>query len=315
MGDDNELRVLVTGATGQQGGAVADALVDAGHAVRALTRIVGSPVARRLARGGIEVVGGSFDDRASLTRAVQGVDAIFAMSTPFQRGPDVEVRHARALIETAAAAHVRHVVYSSTASALEDTGVPYFDSKASVERVLEEACLPFTIVAPVFFMENLRSSRVLPRLRFGKLAMPLPRHRLLQMVALDDLAELVVHVMEERGGFVGERVEVASDALPGWRIAEIIAEIMGRRVDYVEAPAPTSLSRSPDFLRTFEWLARVGHSVDIPALHRRFPSIGWRSFEEWARARSWRRALRDVPQVLDLSVPFGAPSTVLVSRR
>ena len=78
--------VLVTGATGNQGGACVDALLSRGHRVRALTRNSDSPAAKRLRDRGVEIAVGDFTDRDSLARAVRGVDAVYAMSTPYELG-------------------------------------------------------------------------------------------------------------------------------------------------------------------------------------------------------------------------------------
>jgi len=78
--------VLVTGATGQQGGAVVKALMTRGHHVRALTRNAASPAAQRLREQGVEIAGGDFTDHDSLVRAARGVDAMYAMSTPYETG-------------------------------------------------------------------------------------------------------------------------------------------------------------------------------------------------------------------------------------
>src|SRR5689334_17650222 len=82
--------VLVTGATGKQGGSVAGELVTRNHEVRGLTRDPQSEAARRLAAHGVVPVKGDFADPASLRAAMEGVDAVFAMSTPFERGIDAE---------------------------------------------------------------------------------------------------------------------------------------------------------------------------------------------------------------------------------
>ena len=76
------LNILVTGATGRQGGAVARQLRDHGHAVRAITRSPDAPAAAELARLGVELVRGDLADRDAMERAARGVDAVFSMATP-----------------------------------------------------------------------------------------------------------------------------------------------------------------------------------------------------------------------------------------
>src|SRR5258708_35766210 len=78
--------VLVTGATGNQGGACVDALLTRGHHVRALTRNSPSPAATLLHHHAITIIVGDFTDHDSLVRAARGVDAVYAMSAPYEQG-------------------------------------------------------------------------------------------------------------------------------------------------------------------------------------------------------------------------------------
>lgn len=142
------MKVLVTGATGKQGGATARALLAKGHEVRAVTRNPDSPAARNLADAGAEIAVGDFRDRDTLTAAMQGVDTVFAMSTFFEEGVEGEVEQGKALIDTARAAGVAHLVQTSVASADRQTGIPHFDSKGQIERYLADSGVPCTVIAP-----------------------------------------------------------------------------------------------------------------------------------------------------------------------
>src|SRR6185436_11538096 len=144
---DQTKLILVTGATGQQGGAVARSLLRQGQKVRALTRNPAKAAA--LVRAGAEVVQGDLTDPASLQPALQGVDGVFAMSTPFEAGMEEEVGQGVFLADAAKAVGVRHYVYTSVASADRNTGIPHFDSKWQVERHIQRIALPATILRPV----------------------------------------------------------------------------------------------------------------------------------------------------------------------
>ncbi|MDZ4376014.1 MAG: NmrA family NAD(P)-binding protein [Phenylobacterium sp.] len=73
--------VLVFGATGQQGGSVARALLKAGRAVRILVRNPAAPAAEALREAGAEVFQGDFEDPASIRRAIKGADGVFSVQT------------------------------------------------------------------------------------------------------------------------------------------------------------------------------------------------------------------------------------------
>src|SRR6266852_486015 len=125
-----KLTVLVTGATGKQGGHLVRALLARGHSIRALTRKPESPGAAALAARGVTIVTGDFEDQGSLERAARGVDTVFAMSTPFGSGATTETREGINIVRAASAAGVgiSHLVYSSVAGADRVTGIPHFDS-------------------------------------------------------------------------------------------------------------------------------------------------------------------------------------------
>src|SRR6266581_9652403 len=112
-----KLNVLVTGATGKQGGHLVRELLARGHSIRALTRKPESPAAAALAARGVTIVSGDFDDQGSLERAARGVDTVFAMSTPFESGAKTETREGVNIVRAASAVGVPHLVYASVAGA------------------------------------------------------------------------------------------------------------------------------------------------------------------------------------------------------
>lgn len=284
---DFPLSVLVTGATGQQGGALARHLLRQGHHVLALTRRTDSPAAKTLEAQGAVLVPGDFEDPASLEAATRRADAVYAMATPFEAGIDAEVRHGLHLVDAARLAGVKHFIYSSVAGADQRTGIPHFDSKHEVERYLRHSGLPYTIVAPTFFMENFTGPMFRPGLQEGLLAMGIPPARGLQMVAVEDLAGFVARVLAWPEFFLGERIEVASDEVTGQQATDLLSYVSGRRLHYHQLALEFVRERSEDLARMYEWFDRVGYHADILTLRHEFPQVGWHTFEEWARGQDW----------------------------
>jgi len=274
--------ILVTGATGQQGGALARLLLAQGRRVRALTRKIDSPAANELRSRGAELAVGDFDDRASLERAMHGVDAVYLMATPFGAGIDAEIRQGTTAADVAAEAEVRHLVYSSVSDADRQTGIPHFDSKYAIEQHIRGLGIPHTIIAPAYFMENLDLRGV----STGRLVLPLSASRTLQQTAVEDIAGFAALVLERRESFLGARVNIASDEVTGLEMAEVLSRVTGRAVEYEEVPLQAVRARSEDLASMFEWFDRVGYSADIPTLRREYPDVGWHSFEAWARAHA-----------------------------
>ena len=284
----DSLSVLVSGATGQQGGALARVLLEKGHRVRAFVRKTDSPEAETLERLGAELTGGDFEEPSTIERAARGMDALFVVATPFEAGMEAETRHGIAAADAAKIAGVSHLVYSSVANADKDTGIPHFDSKRKVEEHIESLEVPYTIVAPVYFMDNLLAPWTLPQLREGRLPVALPSSRPLQQVALSDIAAFTGVVLENREEFEGRRVDIASDELAGEEAAEVLTRVTGREIEYVELPLEqVRQAMGEDGARMFEWFDQVGYSADIAALRRDHPEVGWHTFEEWATGQEW----------------------------
>lgn len=274
--------VLVTGITGKQGGSVARALLAHGHRVRGMTRNPGSDVAHALTALGAEMVRGDFADLASLASNAAGMDAVFAVSTPFERGVRTEVEQGIALVEAAAKAGVGHFIYTSVASAEKQTGLPHFDSKHEVERHLASTALTRTVLAPVYFMENLFLPQTIEGLRQGTYATPLPTDLRLQQVAVDDIGEFGAHVIDNRDSFAGRRVEIAGDELTAAESAVILSTVLDRPVTPVQVPMDQIRAVSEDLALMYEWFIATGYSVDIKGLRATTPAVGWQRFADWA---------------------------------
>lgn len=281
--------VLVTGATGQQGGALATLLLKQGHRVRALTRKVDSPRARTLSEQGAELFAADADDRASLEKAAAGIDAVFAMATPFEGGVEAETRQGVNIVTAAAEAGVAQVIYSSVAGADQNTGIPHFESKFLIEQHLRTLGVPFTIIAPVYFMENLIAPWNIGALASGVLPMALPAGRKLQQIAVADVAGFAAEVIAKPEEFTTQRIDIASDERTGTEAAAILARASGREMKYLEISLEQIRAGNEDLALMFDWINRVGYHADIAGLRARYPNVGWHSLEAWAGAHGWNR--------------------------
>ncbi|MBB4189381.1 NmrA/HSCARG family protein [Sinorhizobium terangae] len=279
--------VLVTGATGQQGGAVAHALLTRGHRVKALTRKPDSDAARQLASAGADVVAGDLGDAASIQKAASHVDAMYLMGNSYEAGTEDETRQGIIAADAAKAAGVGHLIYSSVADADKKTGIPHFESKYLVEKHVAGLGIPYTISAPVAFMENIVAPWSIDALRQGTYAFAMPARRFLQLVALADIGAFVAALVERREHVFGTRFDVAGDELSGEEQAKILSQAIGRTINYQEIPIDVARQQNEDAARMFEWFDRVGYDADVAALRREFPEVHWHSFADWARAFDW----------------------------
>jgi uncharacterized protein YbjT (DUF2867 family) len=285
-----ELTVVVTGSTGNQGGAVARGLLERGHKVRAVTREPNSSQAKSLASAGATLVEASLEDTAAIAKALEGATSLFAMTTPFGGGTDVETRQGVAAADAAKAAGV-HLVFTSVGSADRQTGVPHFDSKYEVEKHLAKIGVRATILAPVFFMENLHFGKA--QLAKGIYASALPPTRRLAQIAVADIGAVAVRVLEDAARFTGKRFDLAGDELTGSDVVAILSRITGRPFAYQQVPLDVIRQRmGEDGARMYEWMDRVGYTVDRAALRREFSDVAFHDFESWARPQDWNALLQ-----------------------
>ena len=274
--------VLVTGATGQQGGSVARRLLEGGFRVRGITRNIESDAAKELTGLGAEMVRAEFTDAGSLSAALEGVDAVFAMTMPFEAGVDAETAHGVALVDAATAEGVDHFVYSSVASADKATGVPHFDSKYRVEEHLAASDLRWSVIAPAYFMGNLFFPDTLNGLKDGTYAIALPPDLPLQQIATEDIGAFAAHVLANPERFAGKRIDIAGDELSSRESADVLAGILGKPISVVEVPIDGIRSFSEDFALMYEWFVSTGYVADIDGLRSSYPEVGWTRFAEWA---------------------------------
>ena len=286
-----KLAVVVTGGTGKQGGAVVKSLLERGHEVRAVTRNVDSARARELASAGVTLVHASLEDTAALTKALDGATSLFAMTSPFEGGTQVETRQGVSAANAAKAAGV-HLLFTSVGSADRQTGVPHFDSKYEVERHIARIGMRATILAPVYFMENLYFGK--EQLAKGIYATPLPPTRKLAQVAVADIGAVAVRLLEDPDRFAGKRFDLGSDELTGNEVVSVLSRVTGRPFNYFQIPLDVIRQRmGEDATRMYEWFDRVGYTVDRAALRREFPDVAFHNFESWAKTQDWNTLLRE----------------------
>ncbi|MGW8364223.1 NmrA/HSCARG family protein [Streptomyces wedmorensis] len=288
------LTVAVTGATGAQGGATARSLLAAGHRVRALTRRPDSPAADTLRALGAGVRFADFDDRSSLDTALAGADSLFAV-TAIEAGGEAEVRQGTALVDAAAAARLGHVVLTSVAHADRDTGVPHYESKRTIERHLRASGTPWTVIGPAAFMDNYAGGWTADGLREGTFAWPMPADRPLALISSRDIGAFAALALQRREDFAGLRVDIAADERTPGEMTRILAAALGRPVSYEEVPLAYVRTRSTDLAAMFAYFTTSGLDVDVAALHRDFPEVGWHGFPDWAHAQDWTAILTPGP--------------------
>lgn len=285
--EKNDL-ILVTGATGKQGGAIAHELLSRGYAVRAMTRNPDGEAAERLEEQGAEVVFGDFDDADSLVRALDGVWGALAVQNTWEVGVEREEEQGKKFAVIAESAGIYHFVYQSVGSAHRNTGIPHFENKWRVEETIRSLGFPsYTIIRPVFFMENLVSPWYKAGIDANKLTIAIRPDTRLQMIAVDDIGKYGAMAFERHEELNGQAIDIAGDELTAPEAARILSDASGRNISYYRVPIEEVRASSEDFAAMLEWFDEVGYNVNIEENARKY-SIKPTRFGEWAALQDWR---------------------------
>ena len=290
MQDRRNKPILVCGARGKQGGAIARELLAAGWKVRAMTRYPESDGARALAALGAEVVQADLNDEASLRRVLSGAWGTVAVQNTWEAGVALEEEQGHRFARVAKDVGVQHLVYQSVASAHRATGIPHFDNKARIEdtvRSLEFAS--HVIIRPVFFMENLLGPFFKPYIDQGNFAIGLPPETRLQMIAVADIGKYGLAAFERAEELNRREIDIAGDELTPSQTAEVLSDVTDRGIKFYQVPIEDVRKASEDYAIMLEWFDAVGYNADIEATSAEF-GIKPTRFREWAAKQTWEVA-------------------------
>jgi len=286
--------VLVTGATGRQGGAVIRHMRPKGWRLRALSRNTKSYAAKELARQGVELVQGDLDDPASLERAARGAYGIYSVQDFFASGARREVRQGKNLTDVAKKVGVEHFVFSSVGGAERNSGIPHFETKGEIEKYIRSLGLPATIFRPVGFMEMYNMLEIEVRLLKGTFADPVRPDKPFQTIATDDVGAFVALAFERPKDFMGVELEIAGSELTSREAAEVFGRVLNRPMKSQRLPLfMIRLLFGQEFYKMFRWFNDEGLKANIPELRRKYPEVRLHTLEEWLREEGWdKRGLR-----------------------
>lgn len=227
--------VALTGATGFVGQAVLEKALEAGYAVRALTRRV------QPERNGVDWVQGDLGNLAALTELTHGAEATIhvagVVNAPDAAGfEEGNVTGTLNMVQAMMAQSVRRFVYVSSLSAREPDLSAYGASKAKAEKFLMASSLDWTIVRPpaIYGPHDKEMFELFRSARWGVL--PMPKEGRASMIHVDDLARLLVALIPGDGdilGAVSAQTFEPDDGKPeGWEHYELalaIGHAMGKR--------------------------------------------------------------------------------------
>ncbi|MER5540712.1 NmrA/HSCARG family protein [Streptomyces mirabilis] len=264
--------VLVTGSTGNQGGATARHLLAAGWRVRALVRDETAPAAAALAAAGAEVVRGDLDDRASLDAAIRGVYGVYSV----QSANADEIPQGKNVADAAKAAGVQHLVYSSVGG-MQSQNRFYTErgwgpiDKWQIEQHIHDLGVPATILRPAGFMEDFTS----PARFFQNGALTVPWHDdlVMQLVAIDDIGALAALVFAKADTYLGQAMEITGDRLTAPQIAAALSTAAGRPIPHTQVPLDILWEHDPEVAKVFTWANETYYDSDPEPLRKTHPRL------------------------------------------
>ncbi len=233
--------VLVTGATGAQGGSVAKALLNSGqYNVRGLTRNASSEKSKALAKAGAEMVEGTMDDIESLTKAMEGCYGVFGV-TNFWEHFEKEFYQGKNLVDTVHRSNIDHFVFSTLSSYKKlsngELSVPHCDIKAELEEYSRSLGLKATYVHVAFYFENFLSYFPPQKREDGNYHFGFPQGDTpLSMISVEDLGRAVLSILNNPDKYIGRTVGVIAEDDPCTVYADTMSKVLAEKVVYDYIP-------------------------------------------------------------------------------
>jgi uncharacterized protein YbjT (DUF2867 family) len=285
----NNKIIAVTGATGQQGGAVARKLLADGWQVRALTRDTDKPTAHELASLGAELAAGDMANRSELDAAFKGAYGVFSVQNYWlpNVGFEGEIRQGKNVAEAAKAAGVQHLVYSSVGAAHRGMGQKHFESKWIIEQHIHSLDLPYTILRPAAFFENFNWERaMILNGTFNAIGLLPEKER--QLVAVEDIAAFTALAFANPEDYLGKTIELSGDALTESQIADTFSKVIGRPVKLTIPTGDNSRRSDEEMTAMINFFNGEAYDADISALRKLHP--GLLTLEQYLRRNGWENA-------------------------
>jgi uncharacterized protein YbjT (DUF2867 family) len=287
---NSDKTILVTGATGRQGGSVVQELMNQNFTIRALSRTPDSVLARRLSSIGIPLVKGDMSDPSSLDSAMRNCYGVFSIQNYFECGGEKEVLFGKNMADAAKRSNIAHFIYNSVCNADGSTGVPHFETKIQIERYIKSIGLPYTLLRPVKFMENYYIPQVFKGILGGKLFDPIPSGRKHQMIAVEDIAKYVADAFANPEKYLRKTIEIAGDELTNEEVASTMSEVLGIKVKFSRLPLfMAKLVMDKDLYLMFKWFCEKGFTANLAEVKTNYPAVTVTSLREFLLNENWQR--------------------------
>ncbi len=270
----NNKTIIVTGGTGNQGGAVARNLSEQGFIVKVLTRDPHSIKSENLRKMNIEVVKGDLNTADSYREYLKDVYCIFSVQT-FENGVKKEINQGITFATLAKEFGVKHFLYSSVFGANLNTGVAHIESKFKIENHIQQIDLPFTIIRPTSLFENFLIPQVKKGILKGKLVQAIHRNTVLQYIAAEDIGKVATKIFQNSEMYLGKTITLATEQLSTQEVADTFSEVLNKKIKYKKLPVLiTRLFLGNNLYKMFKWMDEKSsfQKEDVNLTKREFPN-------------------------------------------
>lgn len=287
--------LLVTGATGKQGGALIDALLSSPNPsfeIYALTRNASSAGSKSLSSKSpsIHIIEGNTLDLAPVVQKIGPLYGLFCITTVGKN----EEEQGKKMIDVALANGVEHFVFSSvdrggpTISDNNPTNIPHFLSKHNIELYLKEKTaatvgkMKWTILRPTAFYDNFTPD-------FGGKGFAVMWNQIgtkpLQLIGCRDIGFIAAKAFQNPAKYSGRSITLAGDELNFQQANGIFKKEMGQDIPLTFGFVGTAIKTIiGEMGKMFQWFKDDGYGCDIPALKKEFPEV--QDFGTWLRESS-----------------------------
>ncbi|KAJ3341105.1 hypothetical protein HDU93_005737 [Gonapodya sp. JEL0774] len=283
-----KLKILITGATGTQGGAALSAMrrdqdLCARYTLLALTRNPDSAKAKALAEQGVQVVKGDLTDKAAMERAFAGVWGVYLVTDPQSNGgAKKEVEMGVNAVDIAFKAGVSYIVFASGGGINADAmkvQFPFYWSKQQIQARICSLSWPvgWSIIGPTGFMENFEMQGPMSKGTLVSLGKP---DQKMHWISARDIGVFVAMAFDRVEEFKGRKVDIAGDELSNDECAAILSQLTGVKWKYYRIPNFVLRFISSDLYqmgRAFDQF--ITTEIDIAALRTLHP--GLQTFKDW----------------------------------
>lgn len=284
--------VLLIGATGGTGYRAIQGFLDQGVSnLRVMTRKVDKSrdAIAQLDQLGIKLVEADLDELASLESAFADVSHIYCHATAgdYTQADPAEVERAERLAQAAQHCSIQHLVYNSSGGVDRNSGIRHIEQKYQVEQIFQQAGLPTTMLRSCLFMEEFWKKYTRPSILKGNFRFSVQPYRPLHLLSVRDVGRVAAYVMQHSNQYIGQAIELASDALTPQQMATVFSRVQNQTVKHKEFPAWIFLLLGRKSLfDLIQWYRNAGYQANVEKLQSEFPGL-LTSFETFLRETHW----------------------------